>query len=109
MGTTATISAASPESMYFSEIVTPPLHASSKQAPIIRDVRQLAQLDLPMPCNQAIAYMINPASTNRAPAIRNGGIVSIENRMPRYVEPQIRYNAAKAMITSVLFGAAIEE
>src|SRR6266516_7568404 len=120
MGTIATISAASPESMYFSEIVTPPLPASSKHAPMISDVRQFAQLDLVirpsqplrrsrLPCDQAIAYMIMPANTNRAPAIKNGGIVSIENRMPRYVEPQIRYSAAKAMITSVLFGAAIEE
>src|SRR6266480_4837210 len=109
MGTIATISAASPESMYFSEIVTPPLPASSKHAPMISDVRQLAHVDLPIPCDQAIAYMISPANTNRAPAIRNGGIVSMANRMPRYVEPQIRYNAAKAMITSVLFGAAIEE
>src|SRR5882724_10080418 len=109
MGTIATISAANPESIYCSEIVTPPLPASSKHAPMISDVRQFAQLDLVIPCDQAIAYMITPANTNRAPAIRNGGIVSIENRMPRYVEPQIRYSAAKAMITSVLFGAAIEE
>jgi len=109
MGTIATINAANPESIYLSEMVTPPFPPSSKQAPIISEVRQLAQLDLPMPCDQAIAYMITPAKTNRAPAIRNGGIVSIENRMPRYVEPQIRYSAAKAMITSVLFGAAIEE
>src|SRR5207244_1894022 len=32
MGTIATISAAKPESIYFSEIVTPPLPASSRQA-----------------------------------------------------------------------------
>ena len=51
--------------------------------------------------------MIMPANTNRAPAIRNGGIVSIENLIPRYVEPQITYNAANAMITSDLFGAAM--
>src|SRR5213078_3130722 len=107
MGTIATISAARPESIYCSEIVTPPLPASSKHAPMTNDVRQFAQVDLPIPCNQAIAYMIMPANTNRAPAIRNGGIVSIENLIPRYVEPQIRYSAAKAMITSVLFGAAI--
>src|SRR5206468_12414657 len=100
MGTIATISAASPESMYFSEMVTPPFPPSSKQAPIISEVRQLAQLDLVirpsqplrrsrLPCDQAIAYMITPAKTNRAPAIRNGGIVSMANRIPRYVEPQI--------------------
>ncbi len=83
MGTIATISAASPESMYFSEIVTPPLPASSKHAPMISEVRQFAQFDLVMPCDQAIAYMISPANTKRAPAIRNGGIVSMANRMPR--------------------------
>ena len=83
MGTIATISAANPESMYCSEIVTPPLPARSKQAPIIKEVRQLAQLDLVIPCDHAIAYMITPAKTNRAPAIRNGGIVSIENLIPR--------------------------
>src|SRR5438046_990308 len=83
IGTIATISAAKPESIYSSEIVTPPLPASSKHAPMIRDVRQFAQLDLLMPCDQAIAYMIRPASTNRAPAIRNGGIVSIAKRIPR--------------------------
>src|SRR6516164_6999018 len=41
------------------------------------------RIDLPMPCDRAIAYMIMPANTNRAPAIRNGGIVSIENLIPR--------------------------
>src|SRR5262245_32791701 len=107
MGTTATINAANPESIYCSEIVTPPLPPSSKHAPMIADVRQFFQVDLPIPCDQAIRYIMIPANTNRAPAIRNGGIVSMENRMPRYVEPQITYNAANATITSVLFGAAM--
>ena len=35
------------------------------------------------------AYKIPPAITNRTPAIRKGGIVSIANRMPRYVDPQM--------------------
>src|SRR6266403_2859936 len=120
MGTIATINAANPESIYCSEIVTPPLPPRSKHAPIMNDVRQFAQVDLPirpsqplrrsrLPCDQAIAYMIMPANTNRAPAIRNGGIVSIENLIPRYVEPQITYSAANAMIMSVFFDAAIEQ
>ncbi len=50
---------------------------------MMNDVRQFTQVDLPIPCDQAIAYMIKPANTNRAPAIRNGGIVSIENLIPR--------------------------
>jgi hypothetical protein len=50
---------------------------------MMNDVRQFAQVDLPIPCDQAIAYMIMPANTNLAPAIRNGGIVSIENLIPR--------------------------
>src|SRR5439155_10222136 len=54
MGTTATISAANPESIYFSDIVTPPLPPRSKQAPIIKDVRQFIQFDLPIPCDDAI-------------------------------------------------------
>src|SRR5579884_398894 len=29
-------------------------------------------------------------------------------RMPRYVEPQIRYSAAKARMTEIFFGAAIK-
>src|SRR5207247_7251584 len=101
MGTIATIRAAKPESIYFSEIVTPPLPPSSKHAPIISEVRQFLQFDLPirpsqplrrsrLPCDQATAYMIMPANTNRAPAIKKGGIVSIENRMPRLVEHKIR-------------------
>src|SRR6266550_5266732 len=77
IGTIATISAANPESIYCSEIVTPPLPARSKQAPIIKEVRQFAQLDLPIPCDNAIAYMIIPAIRNRLPAIKNGGMVSI--------------------------------
>src|SRR5262245_48666888 len=108
MGTIATISAANPESIYFSEMVTPPLPPRSKQAPIMHDVRQFAQVDVTIPCDQAITYIIRPANTNRAPAIRNGGIVSIENLIPRYVDPQIRYSAANAMITSVVFGAAMK-
>jgi hypothetical protein len=74
---------------------------------MMNDVRQFLQVDLPIPWDQAIAYIMIPAKTNRAPAIRNGGIVSIENRMPRYVEPQITYNAVNAMITSAFFGAAM--
>src|SRR6266516_1971608 len=109
MGTIATINAANPESIYCSEIVTPPLPASSKQAPIINDVRQFAQVDLPMPCDHAISYMIRRAATNLAPAIRNGGIVSMANRIPRKVEPQIRSSAANAMTTNLLFGAAMEQ
>src|SRR5437762_8013160 len=98
MGTIATTSAAKPESIYFSEMVTPPLPPSSKHAPIISEVRQFLQFDSLMPCDQAISYMIMPANMNRAPAIKNGGIVAIEKRMPRHVETQIRYSAAKAMI-----------
>src|SRR5215510_8823595 len=104
MGTIATINAANPDSIYCSEIVTPPLPPSSKHAPMMNDVRQFAQVDWPIPCDQAIAYMIMPANMNRAPAIKNGGIVSMEKRIPRYVEPQIRYSAANAMIISVFFG-----
>src|SRR5438046_2482383 len=62
------MTAANPESIYFSEIVTPPFPPRSKQAPIIKDVRQFAQLDLTVPCDQAIAYMIKPARRNRVPA-----------------------------------------
>src|SRR6266568_6360596 len=87
MGTIATISAANPESIYFSDIVTPPLPPRSKQAPIIKDVRQFIQFDLPMPCDHAIAYMITPAVRKRVPAIKSGGMVSIANRIPRKVEP----------------------
>src|SRR5947208_13242659 len=109
MGTTATISAANPESIYFSETVTPPLPPRTKQAPIIKDVRQFAQFDLPMPCNHAIPYMITPAIRNRVPAIKNGGTVSIAKRIPREVEPQIRYRAAKATIIRIFVGAAMKQ
>ena len=40
--------------------------------------------------------MIMPETMKRAPAIRNGGIVSTANRMPRYVDPQMIYTAANA-------------
>src|SRR6266487_3585165 len=83
MGTTATISAPNPESIYFSDSVTPPTPPRIKQAPIIKDVRQFAQFDLPMPCDHPIAYIITPAIRNRVPAIKNGGTVSIAKRIPR--------------------------
>src|SRR5258707_7508944 len=93
---TATISAANPESIYCSEIVTPPLPPSSKHAPMMNDVRQFAQVDLPirpsqplrrsrLPWDQAIAYMIMPANTNRAPAIRNGGIRFVADQINRFL------------------------
>jgi hypothetical protein len=69
--------------MYFSETVTPPFPPRIKQAPIIKEVRQFVHVDLPMPCDHAIAYMIIPAIRNRLPAIKNGGIVSIANLIPR--------------------------
>ena len=38
----------------------------------------------------AATNMITPARLKRAAESRNGGIVSIAKRIPRYVEPQIR-------------------
>src|SRR2546430_7011319 len=108
MGTIATINAANPESMCCSEIVTPPLPASNKQAPMINDVRQFAQVDLLMPCAHAITYMIRPAATNRAPAIRNGGIDSKAHRIPKEWEPHIRKNGTTAMNTRPPSGAALQ-
>jgi hypothetical protein len=37
-----------------------------------------------------------PAPTKRQPLIKNGGIDRTPTRMARYVDPQMRYTAAKA-------------
>ena len=44
---------------------------------------ELAQLDLYASCDHAIANMITPANRNRAPAMRNGGMLSMAKRIPR--------------------------
>ena len=42
------------------------------------------------PRSRAHATRMAPATTNRAPAMRNGGMVSMAMRIARYVEPQMR-------------------
>ena len=74
---------ASPDETYFSESVTPPFPPSSRQAPMIKAVRQFASDSLGAPRQRAIAYMIIPARKKRVPAMSNGGIVWIARRIPR--------------------------
>src|ERR671936_2724865 len=107
MGTVATMRLASLEEIYFSKMVPPPLPHRRRHAPTISEARHSDHVDFSGPCVRAIPNIIKPARKNRAPAIRNGGIDWIAKRMPRYVEPQIRYNAANAITTRNRFGAAI--
>jgi hypothetical protein len=42
------------------------------------------------------------------PIISSGGMVSTAYRIPRYVEPQIRYTAAKAATSPAVEGDLVE-
>ena len=46
-------------------------------------VRHSAKEDFGAPCQTAMTYMMIPARKKRVPAMSNGGMESIANRMPR--------------------------
>jgi len=53
-----------------------------------------------------------PARRKRTPAIINGGKLSIAMRIPRYVEPQIKYSEIRAnpmLIRSLVENAGAED
>jgi hypothetical protein len=88
-GTVATIRAATPDGIVCSAHTTAPLPPSRRNAPVMAAVRHCFAVAGSAPRNRVHNRIIPPAMTKRTPAIRNGGSVSIANRMARYVEPQM--------------------
>jgi hypothetical protein len=75
IGTVATIKAASPVGTHLSEMVTPPFPHNNKNAPMMAALFHVDLAGFGAPLSRAAAYMITPAKKNRAPAMRNGGMV----------------------------------
>jgi hypothetical protein len=90
-GTTPTIRAATPDATRSSDHTTKPLPNTSSSTPTIAVVRHSARVGAAAPPKtRANAYSIVPATRNRVAAMKNGGSVSIANRIARYVEPHTR-------------------
>src|SRR5204862_1156887 len=106
IGTIATSRAVSPDGTRVSAQTTAPLPPSRRSPPTTVAAPQLRFVGRGAPRQRDQAYRIAPATRKRAAAIRCGGMVSIAKRIPRYVEPQIRYTAANAAITRPCFGGS---
>jgi hypothetical protein len=83
IGISATSTAASPDGTNCSAQTTPPLPPSRKSAPRISAARHDRPAGLGAPRLRAKPYISSPATRNRTPAMRNGGIDSIATRMAR--------------------------
>ena len=83
--------AATLESIRVSASVTTPTPKVSSAAPSAAQAASSRRVTRRLcPRSASTAASSSPASANRAPAERNGGIVSTITLMPRYVEPQTR-------------------
>jgi hypothetical protein len=59
------------------------------------------------PLERAYRYSILPDTRKRTLAINNGGMVSLAKRTPRYVEPQMIYTAANALMSLAVEGLVV--
>ncbi len=87
-GEVAITSAAIPEGTVFSASETNPFPPSSRNVPTMAAAFQLLRVGVASPAIRLHAYRIAPETRNRIEACRNGGRVSTEKRIARYVEPQ---------------------
>jgi hypothetical protein len=91
------IKAAMPDGTVRSARATRPLPPSRRAVPTIAVDFQLLQVGRASPAIRLQVNRITPDMRKRMDACRNGGMVSTENRIARYVEPQTIYNASKAI------------
>src|SRR5690606_7385578 len=89
-GTELTISAATPDGTVCSAQVAPPFPMPSSSVPVIAAPNHSFRVGHRPPRIRSNANSNAPATRNRLPAMSRGGIVSIANRIIRYVEPQNR-------------------
>ncbi len=89
MGTVATIRATRPLGTHCSATTTAPLPPTSKSVPEIAPLLHWTKVGAESPRVLNQVYISAPATRKRTAAIPKGGIVSIANRIARYVEPQM--------------------
>ncbi len=109
-GTVATSSAAAPDGTpRDSATTTAPLPPASSSTPTraLDPISDSLGLARPRCRASTTPPRIRPASTNRSAAERNGGNVSTENRIARYVEPQTRYTITSASQIGPVRGATL--
>jgi hypothetical protein len=100
-GADATATAASPDDTHCCAMVTRPLPSPSSNAPITAALRHCARVGAVSPRRRSTMNISPPAMTKREPAISSGGNPpSSAKRIARYVEPQMRYTAARASATA---------
>ena len=84
------MSATTPDGTNCSDQTMPPLPPVRSSGPMMKADRHWVPVGRAAPRTRRKAYMREPAMTKRKPPTRNGGTVSMANRMARYVEPQMR-------------------
>src|SRR5512139_784853 len=89
--------AAMPDGTVRSARATRPLPPSRRAVPTIAVDFQLLHVGMASPASRLQVNRITPEMRNRMDACRNGGMVSTENRIARYVEPHTIYSANKAI------------
>src|SRR5215211_97843 len=93
--------AAIPEGTVCSAQATSPFPPSRSAVPTIAVDLQWPAVGAGSPAARRHTYKIAPEIKKRKEACRNGGMVSTEKRIARYVEPQTIYSASKAIQTFV--------
>src|SRR3954451_17828471 len=102
-GMDAMSSAASPDATCCSATTTSPLPHAASSTPTSAAVPNCGHVIRNPPGPEKIStatHNRNPDGTNRAPADRNGAIVSTLNRMARYVDPHTTYTPPSAVHAS---------
>ena len=89
-GVTPITSAVTPDGTVCSAHATRPLPPSSRKKPVTAWSRHCAAVGRAAPRACSHASSNAPASTNRDPAMRNGGMSRTTTRIARYVEPHTR-------------------
>jgi hypothetical protein len=87
IGSVATRSAATPDGRTRSAWITAPLPQRKSRAPVIAAPPHSRAVGAGTLRARAHAYIRRPERKNRTPWVVNAGSVSIEKRMPRYVDP----------------------
>ena len=88
IGSVATTSAATPDGIECSAQTSPPEPQTKSRKPVTAAPPHSRRDGRGVPEASAQTYITTPARKKRTPCVKNGGSVSIEKRMPRYVEPQ---------------------
>jgi hypothetical protein len=92
----ASMTAANPEGMYCSAKAKALWQPPNRRTPLVATDARARRVGIPGLRNCASPSRIAPATMERTPIIRNGGVDFTASAIARYVDPHRTYTAAKA-------------